>query len=1168
MIPPFKFTVQDLGTSRYLVRIETRDRVGFLSLFTGLLTSYDLNIQNGEVTSGQGQISDAFEVFAANPVIDWESFKQDLEKLIENLNAGKSPQARFFIHEKIFRYLRAKNISFQGGKLTSVDIHVNQTESPAETVVTIEAQDTPAFLYALSHALALLEINIVRMNIQTAEGRVQDKLWLTHEGEKILSEKKLKALKWAILLLKQLTYLLPKVPDPKAALEQLTLIGKDLFEREDFAELMMILEQSRTMENLSKILGTSRFLWEEFMRTQYQAILPLLGKEEILSVRKEKPEMREELSSKLAAAGSFREKEEVLNQYKDMEMFRIDARHILGQAPYVGEFTEEFTDLAEVAAEAALSLAVSEVIKQYRFPKEPSQAALFALGKFGGRELGYASDLEVLLVYRETEDTQSEKSFEHLQFYSDVVRQFKKLIHAKTEGVFEIDLRLRPYGEGSPLAVSKDAFTNYYGEKGGSWDFERQSLIKLRAIAGDPDLAAEIETFRDGYVFGQQPFDYAKALMLRVRQQKELSEPMRFNVKYSAGGLLDIEYLVQTLQITYGRNAFGDIRHPNTLKALRALWQMNVIAEKEFQDLRAVYVFLRGVINALRIVRGNAKDLTIPREETDEYVVLARRMGFYGDDYQIRQQFKLNLAYFKDQASRFYEQGMQKLIRQGWPEVFPETAPVQPMLRLSLDDLLKGELSSAALEILRQIGFEEIPETLLRFRRLCPPSHTFEYFAKVLDWAWEFWPEVGQPDLALKHLEWLSESIPNPDLFWQSLAQSKERVQGLLQLFGTSRYLSEILIQHPKHLHWIYQRESLLPGQAETMLKELRDQPLGLEKLQILRHQETLRLGLSDLLGRHPPEEIYRAYSDLADFVLDRVFQLCFQNKRCAVLAVGKLGGCELNFSSDLDLLFTAEPAEPTEEIIRSIQKMITLLKEGNPQEFLYRTDLRLRPHGEAGQLFLTPEAYGAYYETNAAAWERQMLIKLRPAAGDADLGKAFARRLEDFVWIRPWTKEDKQNILSVKKMYEDKIFQEGGAERNIKMGPGGIRDIEFTVQWLQLKYGTQFPGLRSANTLEGLKQIEKLELLPEKKCHILREGYLFLRQIENRLHLYQNRQTFDLPEEKGLLRGLAVSLGFRRGEKEDPEIQFGIKMQDFRRECRKIFEEVSQIFCGKEQKQ
>lgn len=1150
-----------LPENRFEVIITLPDFLGLLSVITGLFSSYGLSIVRGRIGTVEGKAHDIFEVQSRVPP-DWTGFEKDLVTLTEQWRKGEAAWVRKEINRRIIYFLRTHREEYCE-QLLPISLDIDQYTSPNQTIIDIHAQDTPAFLYELTNALSMLGINIVRMEIDTVEGRVQDRLWVTtDDGHKILDEEKLKALQWAVLLVKQFTHLLPKVPDPLAALEQVTLFGKDIFSRNDFTEVLLSLKKSHTLQDLSKVFGTSRFLWEEFIRTQHESIFPILTDERFLKLKKDRQRMQHELEELIQSKKTEEERIEVLNEYKDREMFRIDLRHILGKVSYLVEFAEEFTDLAEAVVEVAYRLAWESVLKKYAAPVigpgQPSECTILALGKFGGRELGYASDLEVMFVYTDDEDSTSLQSQANLQFYSELVRQFRRIIHARGEGVFEIDLRLRPYGKDGPLAVSLELFRKYYQPGGGAWGFERQALIKLRPITGPDPLREEIEKIRNAFVYGDHPFDFKEALALRERQRHELVTEGSVNAKYSAGGLLDVEYLVQTLQIVYGRRLAGDVRSPNTLRALRGLWEAGAIPVKKFQMLRASYIFLRSVINALRIVRGNAKDLTIPSVGTEQFTILGRRVGYTGDDATVQQKFSNMISKYMTIAHTLYQSTLEELALKPWGKTAEEVFVISRMPAVNLDNLLRGDPSPNDKKALALLGFRDITDAVSRFQRICPNMLTFEPFAVVIDRSWSLWPGVPDPQMAVAHWQYLIEALgERQEEFWESLVESEEALEILLTLLGTSRYLSNLLVSRPENWKWLQKKENLDVAHTAALINQRWDNSFEPQGLRLFRHQETLRLAMAEIYAGQPLDRVFGTFSRLADFVLNQVLRYIGFEDQTAIMALGKLGGEELNFSSDVDLMFLAADSVDSSELIRGLERMLNLLKEGGPEEFLYRVDLRLRPHGEHGSLAMKAAQYGTYYENEAEPWEHQILIKARPVAGNRMLAQPFLKTAASLLYERPWSEEAFERLREVKRRYEAMTSSKGESESNIKLGRGGIRDIEFTLQMLQLRHGGCRRELRQPNTFEVLTAVEKIGLLTPEECTALGDAYCFLRRIENRLQLFENRQVFNLPTAMTQQKWLAVSMGYRDKENIPAEEAFHKDLSRLRSRCREIFERV-----------
>jgi glutamate-ammonia-ligase adenylyltransferase len=397
---------------------------------------------------------------------------------------------------------------------------------------------------------------------------------------------------------------------------------------------------------------------------QYASLFPVVRDVDALATAKPRSQLQAEMEAALRAVHGGPQPSSddapwraVLNDFKDREMFRIDMRHILGHTAEFGQFSEELTELAEVVVNAVFHLCAEDLRTQYGTPcledGQPSQMTVCALGKFGGRELGFASDIELMFIYAGNGPTSGPSVITTSEFYEKVVETFVRAIRAKREGIFEIDLQLRPYGKSSNLAVSLDAFRRYFAPEGPAWAYERQALVKLRPVAGDAGLGQQVAALRDEFVYDGEPFDVTAMRAMRERQIRHLVTGGTFNAKYSPGGLVDLEYLVQGLQITHGYGNPG-LRLTNTREAITALAAAGILAPDDYARLRKAYTFLRWLIDSLRVVRGNAKDLTIPPAGSEEFAFLARRLR-YGSD----------VAQLRDELTR-YTSWVQELSGKAW----------------------------------------------------------------------------------------------------------------------------------------------------------------------------------------------------------------------------------------------------------------------------------------------------------------------------------------------------------------------------------------------------------------------------------------------------------------------------------------------------------------------
>jgi glutamate-ammonia-ligase adenylyltransferase len=319
-------------------------------------------------------------------------------------------------------------------------------------------------------------------------------------------------------------------------------------------------------------------------------------------------------------------------------------------------FARALTTLAEVVLNTAYRICDAELQPRYGRPRldsgAPCEFCICALGKCGGRELGWASDIELLFVYTGQGMTDGPNPVHNSQYYERLVRMICDTIVARREGIFEIDLRLRPYGDKGALASSLDNFHEYFNEKGGALPYERQALIKLRAIGGEPGLRKQVEAARSAFVFSREPLDLNMLTHIRERQNNELVKSGTINVKYSYGGVIDIEYYVQQLQILHGVDDPA-LRSPNTIDALVALHQAGHIPDEDYNRLSEAYIFLRRLINALRIVRGHAKDLILPDRHSQPFLFLARRLG-YADDpkHDAGEQLRQDVRRYMEWASQ------------------------------------------------------------------------------------------------------------------------------------------------------------------------------------------------------------------------------------------------------------------------------------------------------------------------------------------------------------------------------------------------------------------------------------------------------------------------------------------------------------------------------------
>jgi glutamate-ammonia-ligase adenylyltransferase len=566
----------------------------------------------------------------------WARYTDDLRALLEKMQAGQRREARGELAKRVGKTFLG--MAGDIGPLYPIDIEIDNNSSELYTILKIGTPDTIGFLYEFSNALALNQIHIARMFVQSIGNRVSDSIYVTDdEGHKIISPEKQHELRAATVLIKHFTHLLAHSPNPETALLHFSEFLGQLFKRPDWPDELAKLEQPEVLDGLAKLLGVSNFLWDDFLRMQYSNLFPVVRDIEALADAKDRQQLQTELETEINQANDWRVG---LNAYKDREMFRIDMRHILGYTPEFWDFAYELTDLAEVVIVATFFRCADEMRAQNGEPRSDTgqecPATLFALGKCGGRELGFASDIELMLIYDGDGKTTGTKVLSNSEYFEELVQSFVKSILARQEGIFHIDLQLRPYGKAGSLAVQLDAFQRYFTPLGPAWAYERQALVKMRTLAGDQALGEKVCGLRDKFVYNGDPFNVTAMQAMRERQIRYLVTAGTFNAKYSPGGLVDLEYLVQGLQISYG-GANPSLRLTNIRMAMAALTYAGIISADDYIRLRKAHTFLRWLIDSLRVVRGNTKDVNIPPVNSEEFAFLARRLKYGADTNRLQE---------------------------------------------------------------------------------------------------------------------------------------------------------------------------------------------------------------------------------------------------------------------------------------------------------------------------------------------------------------------------------------------------------------------------------------------------------------------------------------------------------------------------------------------------
>ncbi|MFW5844063.1 MAG: glutamate-ammonia-ligase adenylyltransferase, partial [Spirochaetota bacterium] len=997
---PYHISVEETADRGVTVTVLARDYVGVFSILTGLLGALGLSIKAGDVYTtgpyfggalsgvggarrwyrreagarrpkprgGRRFIIDRFEGVGSGDMGSFaEEAKQNIGYALSLLEKNEEAEARRYTIEQVVQGLR-QGFAGEARETQPAQIRFDESEGGMTRLV-ILAEDTPFFLYTLSTALSFHDVSIEHVEIRTHRNQVEDSFEIVDSRQrKIEDEGVLNQIRLSVLFTKQFTYFLGSAPDPYQALLRFETMIQDFLQISQSGQIAGLLSSPRILQDLAKLLGTSDFLWEDFIRTQYEELLPLLestANQQPISLAEE--ELLPALRRSVAAASVWEEKKQALNDFKDHQTFLIDLDHILNRKLDFFFLSSRLTALAEAVVDEACRLAWEKTTGRYGVPRTvaglAASYAVFGLGKFGGIALGYASDIELLFVYDDNGRTDGREQVSNAEFFERTFHEAVGLIETKREGIFQVDLRLRPHGSAGPVAVSLAGFVSYFQSEAVS--LERLALVRLRHVAGNAELGRQVEAARDEIVYRPDSINLAELRKLRVAQLNEKQRPGEINVKFSPGGLADLEYTVQLLQVSLGAGN-GALRTPRIHNALDALVEAGGLTKPVATHLGEAYRFFRRLINGLRMLRGNAKDLFLPSEDALEFSHLARRMGYEGrGGLTAAEELKMEFQTTSAEVRAFVESQLGRQDEE--PQQLRSVADVILSPRPATDEVF--------LDLLRRRGFANPERGVRNLRSLAGDEERRHTFAHLAILAWDLLSRSPDPDMALNNWDTFVAELPNPEEHFRELQFQPRRLSLLLDIFASSQFLSNVLIRHPEFFEWATSpavvhrslNEASLRRELEKERQAAPDEDAFMTRLRLFRFREILRIGTRDICLGVPIESVVGDLSALARSILDAALAFAWEQSeqqavsgvspdRLCILAFGKLGGNELNYSSDLDLLAVYEgdgSSNPrvTAVYSRCVKLLRRLVTATTATGNAYRIDMRLRPFGSAGLL-------------------------------------------------------------------------------------------------------------------------------------------------------------------------------------------------------------------------
>jgi glutamate-ammonia-ligase adenylyltransferase len=1061
-----------------------------------------------------------------------ELIQSHLIDAVTLLEEGKIEKSRQLVHEWVIQNLSSSSYPSEP---MLYPLHMDFDNShPSMTLLKVTSEDTPAFLYSLSIALSIQEISIERVSISTSGSSIQDEVWFAdNNGKKIEDLSILNNVRFATLFIKQFTYFLSKSPDPYSALIRFDQLIKDVSKLPEKDQWLERLSNPRYMEDLANVLGTSDFMWEDFIRIQHEMLIPIL-EPHVKEHRFFDPDrVALRLYKELKQVQTYEEKVDKINEFKDREIFLIDLDQILKLKPgvestrYLGD---NLTLLAEHIIKAAVETVYEHLVQKYGKPRTvghlPTRFALFGLGKFGAESLGYASDIELLLVYRDSGNTDGEESIKNSEFFEKFVQELIHCIRSKREGIMTIDLQLRPYGNDGPLACSMESFCRYYGQGGSAHSYERLALVRLRRVAGDKAFGEQIERLRDEFIYSPRSIKIDEIREIRLKQYAEKANSINPNAKFSPGALVDLEYDIQILQVIYGKD-IPELKTPFIGKALHALANIGILSEKEKESLIGAYYFLRRLINGLRMLRGNAKDLFLPPLDSTEFVHLARRIGYIREkDLEPEAQLYMDFATRTASVRAFVERHFGRA-----------SLPDHNICNVADLILYTEAPHELKVKILSEAGFKNTHRAFTNLKKLASLCNDQNQFASLAVLGFDFLKRKSDPDMALNNWECFVSTLKDPENHFSILLVQPKRLDILFSILSCSQFIANTLIRNTDFFDWVTSPEILKRRFSRKMLEDelrvLSNRTSGnkewMDMARRFRRREILRIVTRELVLAKPVKEITYDLSCLADALIQSAFERIrteFIKKdqnidKFCLIALGKLGGMELNYSSDIDLLGFYNGSKKT-VYFQVMERIRDVLSSHTEEGYIYRVDYRLRPYGTSGELIYSLKSLVKYYKTKASIMEIQSLLKARPVTGNPNLGVNFTKEINSII-LQQRSRED---ITASIEYYRIKainnVSKQLTSTMDIKNDMGGIRDIEFLVQGLQLIYAPSIPALLGGNTLEVLSRFDEYEKLNRNVVEQIKKDYIFLRRVEHSLQIVEDQQTHTLPSDPEALDTLA----------------------------------------------
>ena len=826
-------------------------------------------------------------------------------------------------------------------------------------------------------------------------------------------------------------------------------------------------------------------------------------------------------------------------------LMRIAARDLTSPDPKAAlEVTcGELSDLADAVIDAALAIARTEVPDAERV-----RLGVVGLGKTGAREANYLSDVDVLFV---AEPALGGDPDQTVRIATALAAQTIRNCSAYTGAgaIWEVDPNLRPEGAAGPLVRTLAGMRAYYTTWASNWEY--QAMLKARPMAGDLALAQDFVDLVSPLVWAAAERDHfmaeAQAMRARVVALIPPGEAGR-EIKLGAGGLRDTEFSVQMLQLVHGR-LDDRLRAAATLPGLAQLVGFGYVGRADGAELDQAYRFQRLLEHRLQL--SNLRRTHLMPADQPALRRLARSVGLK-DAEQVSAAWRSSAATVLRLHRKIYYSPL-----------------LEAVARIPTEEIRLTP--QAAATRLKALGYAD-PQAALRHIEALSAGMTrrAEILRQLLPALLGWFAEGPNPDAGLLGFRQMAEALGNSPFFLRALRDEGQMAQVLAKVLSTSRYAGALLQRSPSSVEiLIGQGENHIPDrQALTAeFAEVVDRYGGgdrtAEVVRATRRRELLRIATADLLGGIDVAQVGRHLSDLTDAVigagLETARRLNGATAPMAVIALGRWGGAEMAYSSDADLMLVVGDEDPdaVRQGTQVLQTMRQLLKVAGPGPDL-DIDVDLRPEGKDGPLVRTLSSCRTYYEKWSAVWEAQALVRARHGAGDADLSALFLDMADQLRYpAHGLTQAQLNEIRRLKARMEQERVRRGiDPKDHVKLGPGGLSDVEWTVQCLQMQHAYHLAQLRLTSTLPGLDALTQADLIDEADAQALREAFVLASRIRNAIIQVRNKPSDVLPADAHDRDQVAQLLGYPRSHGSN-------LLEDWRRTARRARAVADRLFWG-----